>query len=214
MKMEKICEGCNIGKRKFFDKLIPHHDQYYHRECLEDLLELKESDDIVKEVEKERNKQKAEFAAGKARKNFSQIKFKLESELEALLEIDYANPAQKRTRLFFGKEGNETIYSRDYLESSKSNFVHLKILPSKKQHSTQWVKEGTQDVGDNFEAGYTVEILLRDAEPLLRKYLIDILNSFGFGCLPAARTLHGHLDDPYPTEDRAKEILKEIINKV
>lgn len=148
------------------------------------------------------------------RENFSKIKFNFENELEAVAEINYSNPTKSRVRLFFGKEGKETIYSRDYLESSKNNFVHVKILPSRKQYSTQWIKDGTQDVGDNYEAGYTIEVLLRDAEPELRKYLINILSSNGFGCLPSARTIHGHLDDNNPNEDKAKEILVNILNQI
>ncbi|HXV67024.1 MAG TPA: hypothetical protein VD731_07365 [Nitrosopumilaceae archaeon] len=148
------------------------------------------------------------------RENFSKISFRIATGLEALIEIDFIIPTKAKVRLFFGKEGSESIYSRDYLESSKNNFVHIKIMPSKKQSSTQWIKKGTHDVGDNFESGYTIEVFLRDADSELRKFLVNILNSRGFGCLPTARTIYAHLNDDNPNEDKAKEILKNIVDEI
>ena len=145
---------------------------------------------------------------------FTQIKFDFDNDLEALLEINYSNPRQTKVRLFFGKEGKQTIYSRDYIESSGNNFVHMKMIPSHKQNSTQWIKKGTQDVGDNFEAGYTLEIFIRDADKQLKKFLIDLLRSKRFGCIPTARTIHAHLDDAHPSGDKAKEHLANILNEI
>lgn len=163
---------------------------------------------------KSRWKKKSSIFSELKRNQFARIKFDFDNELEALFEIKYKNPTQSKVRLFFGREGNEIIYSRDYIESSKNNFVHIKIFPSRKQNSTQWIKKGVQDVGDNFEAGYTIEVLLRDAEPKLRKYLIDVLRSRRFGCLPAERTIHAHFDEPHPTEYKAEEILKNILDEI
>jgi len=152
--------------------------------------------------------------AKKEHDRFTQIKFDFDNELEALLEINYSNPRQTKVRLFFGKEGKETIYSRDYIESSGNNFIHFRMIPSPKQRSTQWVKKGIHDVGDNFESGYTLELFMRDADKQLRKFLIDLLMSKGFGCLPASRTIHCHLDDDHPNDDKAKEHLENILYEI
>lgn len=232
--MEKICCHCGLGKRKLLDRFIKRGEIYYHKDCLANpetefnyrgkyesdkrktkiFQELEKNKISEEEVINERKRQIEEESVKKYRLNFSQIKFDFKNEDEAVIEIDYKKPVEFRTRLFFGKDGSDKIYSKDYLEKSESNFIHLKVIPSKKQNSTSWIKKGLHNVGDNFESGYTVAILLRDADPKLRKYIIDVLNSFKFGSLPTARTIYAHLDDDFPHDGKAKEYLEKITREI
>lgn len=146
-------------------------------------------------------------------KQFAQIIQNFNSEFEAMIEFKYSKLKKTKVRYFFGKDEHQ-IHSKDFFEYSNKNYLHMLIIPSTKQSSTKWIKKGDFDVGDNFESGYALRIVLTKNDAELRSGIINILQKYGFGCLPAAHTLHCHLNNNCPNDEEAKELLKRIVNDI
>ena len=141
---------------------------------------------------------------------FGKIDCNFKSKLEAIVEIDYKNPMDVRERLFFGKQDNPILYSRDYVEKSKNNFIHFKIETTFAKN-TKWNYEGTKEIGDNFESGYSLIISFQHSEKTIRKSLIKLLQYYKFGSIPSSHAIHAHLDDENPTELQAGKILNSVV---
>jgi len=194
--LRKKCIICGRPGGIFSNGLEEHQGGFFHSDCFNRNIVTPEQYRLEKGIEA-----------------FSKIKFNYESELEAMVEFDYLNPTKSIDRMFFGKGKSDKIYSKDFLKTSKNNFVYIRIIPSPKRNIASFEYGGNKSIGDNFEAGYTVLITLRDSQPKLRQSLISIMNKHNFGCLPASKTLHCHLDSPNPTEDEARKILEEIMTE-
>ena len=89
--------------------------------------------------------------------------------------------------------------------------LHFHIEKAGKQFSTTWNYEGDKLWGDNFESGYTLIINIKHPSQTLRKFLIEKLGKMSFGCIPSSNTLHCHLDEDFPTDERAKELLQKVV---
>ena len=98
---------------------------------------------------------------------FEKVDF--ESKLEVLVETDYSNPMNVKERLFFGKNDNPVLYSRDYMQKSTKNLTHFRIEVAHPKN-TMWIYRGLHEIGDNFENGYSLTIHFRYDEAGLRRY--------------------------------------------
>lgn len=137
-----------------------------------------------------------------------------ESGLEAIIEINFKDEQKIKSRYFLSKKNKDIITSRDFFETTDTNFFHLLIEVSRKGENTTWNKKGEKEVGDNFESGYTLVITLKFDDRFLRYVLIENLKEFGFGALPSAKTIHCHKDSSSPTTIDAKNLLREIVEKL
>ncbi len=196
---------CQICCRKrislFGNKIIEINGEYVHQKCYEEQKKRKQA---AREALKE----------DKVSAQFTSILKDFQSELEAMIQFEYSGFRDINARYFFGNEKSDTIYSKDFIEKSNTNIVYFKIIPSAKQYSTNWIKKGLHDVGDNFESGYTIQVTLRKNDEKLRKNITKILKKYNFGCLPAAFSFHCHMNKENPTYDEAKKLLQDIVNEV
>ena len=135
----------------------------------------------------------------------------LESGLEALLEHNPGMLRKVKVRYFFSKGDKNEIYSRDFTESASTNLIHMRISPVRNPKNTKWNYEGTKEIGDNFEAGYTLNVTFTKDDQKLRRNLIKKFMRFNFGCFPSRKTILGHRNDDSPTISNAKEILAQIL---
>lgn len=199
----RTCTSCrrrgssNDPKRR----IVEIDKDYYCQECY----------DILEDNKKIINEDKRET---KARENFSKIIDNFKSEFEVLLEFEYSKLNKTKVRYFFSRDGSEKIYSKDFTVNSDKNYAHLIISPSGKQHSTNWNTNGNYEIGDNFEAGYTLQVTLNKNDEKLRKNIINILQKYRFGCLPSSYSIHCHLDSNSPNEHEARELLQKIIKDI
>ena len=46
----------------------------------------------------------------------------------------------------------------------------------------------------------------------LKKNLIEKLNKMGFGSLPSEYSISSHYDSEYPSDERAKDLLDDVLN--
>ena len=142
--------------------------------------------------------------------SFIKVDFDLENELEVVIEMEYRDPTVIKNRLFFGQKDSPVLFSRDYIETSQNNFIHLKIESTRAKNTT-WNYKGTKEIGDNFEDGYSLTVRFKHNEHILKNFFIKILQSNNFGCFPGERTFTCHRDGKYPTDSVAKEILHSIV---
>ena len=135
----------------------------------------------------------------------------LESGLEALLEHKPGILRKVKVRYFFSKGDKNEIYSRDFTESSSTNLIHMRIDPVRNPKNARWNYTGNGEIGDNFDAGYTLNVTFTKDDQKLRKNLIKKLRKFNFGCFHSRKTILGHRNDDRPTISNAEEILAQII---
>ena len=163
------------------------------------------------------NKKSSEREQMQLNRKFEQ-EFSLDSQFKRVIEVNYHRPRESRIRLFFSKDKEEKIFTRNYVEASYSNFIHLKIEPTKKQTFASMSYGGNFKIGDNFDSGYTLTITLKNEDKKLRKDLIQILKSFGFGSLPTSYNIIAHRNEEVPTDNEALELIemitKEMRNKL
>lgn len=145
--------------------------------------------------------------------DFGKITYNLDSGLEAILVFDYSNPTPTKTRLFFSKENNTSLFSRDYLENTTHNAIHFKIEPARRKNA-KLISGGNFDFNDSFDDGYSLVLSLKYGDQGLRKEIIDILSEERFGCLPSDFTIHAHLNSANPSESHATELLSGIVNRI
>lgn len=145
--------------------------------------------------------------------DFGKITYNLDSGLEAMLVFDYSTSTPTKTRLFFSKENNTSLFSRDYLENTTHNTIHFKIEPTTRKNA-KLISGGNFDFNDSFDNGYSLVLSLKYGDQGLRKEIIDILNEEGFGCLPSDFTIHAHLNSANPSESHATELLSCIVNRI
>ena len=131
------------------------------------------------------------------------------SELETMITIDYKHPMSVRERLFFSRKNSPSLYSRDYIKKSISNFVRFEIETTRAKN-TKWSYGGTKEIGDNFESGYTLNVGFTDDEQIVRRVLVKVLMEYKFGCFPSSNSILAHRDAQYPTESEAAKILNSI----
>ena len=151
---------------------------------------------------------------GKHNNELLKRKLDFNSELEAIVEINFESEQKIKTRMFLSKDNRDEIYSRDFYETADINFLHLKINVARKGENTRWNYEGDKEIGDNFEEGYTLIITMTLNDSDLRKYLVGKLNDLGIGSLPSGKTIHSHKDSKHPTNYGAKELLQKIVDNL
>lgn len=201
--MGKItCQICYKKRISLFgNKIIEINGEYVHQKCYEEQKKRKQAHrEAIKE--------------DKVSTQFTLILKNFQSDLEAMIQFEHSGFRDIKVRYFFGNEKSDVVYSRDFVEKSNTNTVYLKMMPASKQHSTNWIKKGVHDVGDNFESGYTIQVTLRKNDEKLRKNIITILQKYNFGCLPAAFSFHCHMNKENPTSDEAKKLLQSIVEEI
>ena len=135
------------------------------------------------------------------------------SDFDAMVTLAYNEPTKIRSKLFFSHDKKTGIYSKEFESFSNNNVVHFHIETAGKQSNAAWIKpkDTGKTQGDNFEAGYTLIVSLNKNDSELNSFLIKKLGKINFGCLPSEYSLLCHLDENYPTDERAKELLQEVV---
>jgi hypothetical protein len=144
---------------------------------------------------------------------FSKITSSFDSDFTAVIAMTYDEPIKMKSKLFFSNDEKMGIYSKDFESFSNNNVVHFHIEKAGKQSNAAWIKpkDTGKTQGDNFEAGYTLIVSLNKNDSELNSFLIEKLGKINFGCLPSEYSLLCHLDENYPTDERAKELLQEVV---
>jgi hypothetical protein len=144
---------------------------------------------------------------------FSKITSSFDSDFTAVIAMTYDEPTKMKSKLFFSNDEKMGIYSKDFESFSNNNVVHFHIETAGKQSNAAWIKpkDTGKTQGDNFEAGYTLIVSLNKNDSELNSFLIKKLGKINFGCLPSEYSLLCHLDENYPTDERAKELLQEVV---
>ena len=144
---------------------------------------------------------------------FSKITSSFDSDFTAVIAMTYDEPTKMKSKLFFSNDEKMGIYSKDFESFSNNNVVHFHIETAGKQSNAAWIKpkDTGKTQGDNFEAGYTLIVSLNKNDSELNSFLIRKLGKINFGCLPSEYSLLCHLDENYPTDERAKELLQEVV---
>ena len=144
---------------------------------------------------------------------FSKITSSFNSEFDAFVTLAYNEPTKIRSKLFFSHDEKTGIYSKEFELFSNKNVVHFHIEKTGKQFDTNWnkPKDTGRLQGDNFESGYTLIVNFNKNDSKLKSILIEKLGKLSFGSLPSQYTLNCHLDDDFPTDERAKELLQKVV---
>ncbi|HUL51671.1 MAG TPA: hypothetical protein VLT10_00190 [Verrucomicrobiae bacterium] len=151
---------------------------------------------------------------GKGRTISKAKEFDIGSDLEAVIHIDYSTPKERKVKMFFSKEKKEAIFSREYIEKTMGNILHLKIEPTTRRSATL-ISGGNYDFNDSFDPGYSCTVSFKNTDDNLRNLASQVLRKNGFGVLPTAKlTMHSHLNEKYPTHSRAEELLSIITNEI
>ena len=182
----------------------------------EDLEEYEEEylDRIQKEkqeryLEKIRKKEQEEKLTNP---DFPKREFDLNNEFEKVIQVIYEEGQEVDVKLFLSSNEWST-FSRNYKERVDDNFVRLLIDISKKTNASL-ISGGNYDFNDDFEKGYSLFVLLRYSDKKLLSVISEILRGHKFGCLPTQYSIHAHLNDEHPTEEKAKEILSQITDEI
>jgi hypothetical protein len=144
---------------------------------------------------------------------FSKIISSFNSDFDAFVTLEYNEPTKIQTKSFFSHGEKTGIYSKSFESFSNNNIVHFHIEKAEKQHGTIWNKPKKTDFdqGDNFESGYTLVVNFNKNDSELKSIVIKKLGKMNFGCLVSEYTLDGHLNEEYPNDERAKELLQKVV---
>jgi len=213
--LKSTCDYCgkqsSRGKRLEVMRVF-RQDLTLHPECrLAKTLEMEREEN----AEMEKNMRDIRFMEKQRKRlqDFQTLSYNLDSGLEAILVFDYSAPTKSKTRLFFSKENNTTLFSRDYLTNTTNNVIHFKIEPTIRKNA-KLISGGNFDFNDSFDDGYSLVLNLKYGDQSLRKEIIDILSEEGFGCLPSDFTIHAHLNKNSPSEFDAKKLLSVIVDRI
>ena len=144
---------------------------------------------------------------------FDETISKFDSDFSAVIGLAYNEPTKMKSKLFFSHDKKMGIYSKEFESFSNKNVVHIHIEKARKQSNANWIKpkDTGNKQGDNFEPGYTLIVNFNKNDTALKKFVIDELNKLKFGSLTSGHTLHCHLDEDFPTDERAKELLQKAV---
>jgi hypothetical protein len=144
---------------------------------------------------------------------FSKIISSFNSDFDAFVSLAYNEPTKIRTKSFFSHDEKTGIYSKAFESFSNNNVVHFHIEKAGKQYGTIWnkPKDTGRLQGDNFESGYTLNVTFNKNDSVLKSILIKKLGKMNFGTLPSEYTLDCHLNEEYPNDERAKELLEKVV---
>ena len=183
------------------------------RETREADFERYERDYLERQLQEKYGLKEGEDAKEKlTNPDFPKRKFDLDDEFEKVIQVVYEEGQEVEVKLFLSSNEWST-FSRNYKERVDDNFIRLRIDISKKTGSSL-ISGGNYDFNDDFEKGYNAFVLLRYADKKLLSVISEILRSNKFGCLPTKYSIHAHLNDENPTEEKAKEILSQITDEV
>ena len=144
---------------------------------------------------------------------FALKQFNFNDGLESVIEISYGAPRESKVKLFFSKD-DFTIFSRNYTEKIKDNFVRLTIQPATRANASL-ISGGNFIFDDSFDKGYTLSVSFRRQDSKLLAVISQILRSEGFGCLPSKFSIIAHLNSLiYPTDVGAVELLTKLNYKI
>ncbi len=198
-----VCHICWKGEGIFKkNKLIQKPGKLYHLSCYEE-KSLKE-----KQMEDENR----EYRGTVENPDFTKRKFNLDNKLERIIEVVYEKDQDIDVKLFLSSNEWST-FSRNYKEKVSNNFIRLLIDVSKKTNSSL-ISGGRYDFNDDFSKGYSLFVVFRYRDTKLISMISDILRKHRFGCLPTNYSIHAHLNNDHPTEEKAKELLSQITDEL
>jgi hypothetical protein len=196
-KNKRTIEEQNRHNEKIWKGEVPNESKFeeYEREYLE-----RQSGKTDEELEELTNP------------DFTKRQFDLDDEFEKVIQVIYEEEQEVEVKLFLSSNEWST-FSRNYNERVDDNFIRLRIDISKKTGSSL-ISGGNYDFNDDFDKGYSLFVLLRYADKRLLSVISKILRGNKFGCLPTKYSIHAHLNDENPSEEKAKEILSQITDEI
>ncbi len=169
----------------------------------------------IKKAEKEKAKAEKKFEEGKIQINYNAInpdfakrQVNFHDGLESAIEVEYKKKREVNVKLFFSHD-DFPIFSRNYTERKEDNFVRFIIQVARKTN-TKLISGGNYDFDDDFSKGYTLFVILKYGDEELFAKILELLRTKKFGCMPSNFSIHAHLNNDYPMESEAKQILSEI----
>ena len=144
---------------------------------------------------------------------FKQIIFSSTSDFDTVVAMSYNQPTKIKSKLFFSQDKKTGIYSKEFESFHTNNLLHFHIEKAKKQYGTNWnkPKDTGRVQGDNFESGYTLNVTFNKNDSKLKSILIKKLGEMNFTSFPSEYTLGCHLNEEYPNDERAKELLQKVV---
>jgi len=175
-------------------------------------------EEYLDRIEKEKQEQhlkkmrKKELEEKLTNPDFPKRKFNFDNEFEKVIQVIYEEGQEVDVKLFLSSNEWST-FSRNYKEKVDDNFVRILIDVSKRTGASL-ISGGNFNFNDDFEKGYTLFVLLKYSDKKLLSVISEILRGHRFGCLPTKYSIHAHLNDQHPTEEKAKEILSQITGQI
>ena len=194
-----ICRICKKGEGIFKkNKILQIKDKFVHQSCYDN--------PIKKDVAYQSKEEKP------GNPDFDKRVFNFNDGLERVVEVSYDQEREVGVKLFFSRDDWST-FNRDYKERVHDNFVRF-IIEATRKTNASLISGGNYDFNDDFLKGYTMIVIMKYSDKKLPSQISSILRSKKFGCLPGNFSIHAHLDDEYPTEEKAREIVSEITSKL
>jgi len=94
-----------------------------------------------------------------------------------------------------------------------SNSLKFSIDPITKHNTSKLISGGNFDFNDDFSTGYTLTVSQKNQEKGLMKHIVKNLRHDGWACMYGDLTTHCHMNENYPNEDDAKDILNKVVTK-
>ena len=206
-----ICSICRKGGEGFFkkNKIIQINNEWVHQSCHNELevdILINQNRRIEEEIINRPRDEKL------INPDFNKRVLDLDNDLERIVEVLYDKEREVDIKLFFSNDDWST-FNRSYKERVHDNFVRFIIEVTRKTNASL-ISGGNYDFNDDFLKGYTMIVIMKYSDKKLLSQISSILRGKKFGCLPGNFSIHAHLDDEYPTEDKAKEIVSEITSKL
>lgn len=139
--------------------------------------------------------------------------------LRAAVRVSYLKSQRINTKVFFREYDSEAdftpIRDKTLNESIDTNFIYLDMEAKKfgKQFS-KLISSGNYDFSDDLPIGYLLAIKLQHPDKALMSEIIKTVRANKFGCLSGNYTASCNLADPNPTDERAEQILGELVEAI
>ncbi len=110
---------------------------------------------------------------------------------------------------------SEQIKGKDVTGYVGENWVRFKMDIKKFRTSrARWVYGGNKEISTDDSPGYTLMVTFANNEKIFKSLVIQSLQENGFGCLVGNTTASCHRIEEYPTNEKARQVLKDICRSV
>lgn len=156
----------------------------------------------------------------------------ISEDLETTITINYGQRMKTKNRIFVSKKQStkpnsspleqdraqfksEQIKGKDVTGYVGENWVRFKIGIKKFRTShARFVYGGNKEIGTDDSPGYTLMVTFANNEKVFKNLVIQALQENGFGCLVGNTSASCHRIEDYPTDEKARQVLKSICKSV